>query len=548
MLRVQQYHKLNQIRKNNNRSGSAMDAFDAIFSDVSIYVSVAMCEIEKTTTTTKETINQFWNEKLLFIIPYSVIDEIKSDATHTLVRDTEHRDHYSNISSIYGIVGGNELLKHYIHTGGQNQSQRQSLPPIKLPYNQNSESLKSKDKTKKKKKKKVSYANAPTQQQTPPPINDDINDNNTVRFNHVNTVHVIDIQDDDDDDNYTHETTGTMHIKTTCINNENENETIFDNDNDEMDDNNDDEIPKMHHTGLTEKFENLFQPSPKLKETVPSESPNASAENLMSSTKIVKQEIKDNISASINEEKKHTEIEILKTPSIDPKLHTKMSSSLHIDPRLVHNNNAPGRESALRDSLHLNKFTRQGSILPGTLIPHFEKKIYLDFNLFDDSGVNNQNSGHTNNSSQGLHDISPNAYWDFKPTQSTGSIRNNNQNNKKNVRRTGSGLNKKVARNVLKMNKSKSYNQDSGDEFNSDSDEEEKINPSFGVNTPRTPINAVFNNDSSGNNGGIDGGEGTFLGSAHISINIDDPQKLSTHHTILQEKEIKIGKKYGKKK
>eukprot|EP01084_Bolivina_argentea_P039171 72409_1 len=44
------------------------------------------------------------------------------------------------------------------------------------------------------------------------------------------------------------------------------------------------------------------------------------------------------------------------------------------------------------------------------------------------------------------------------------------------------------------------------------------------------------------NNGGIDGGEGTFLGSAHISINIDDPHALATYHTILQEKEIKIGK------
>eukprot|EP01084_Bolivina_argentea_P247604 414227_1 len=82
--RVGQYHKLNQIGKNNHRNGSAMDGFNAI------YVSVVMCEIEKMTTTTKETINQFWNEKLLFIIPYAVIDEITSDATHTLVRDTQH--------------------------------------------------------------------------------------------------------------------------------------------------------------------------------------------------------------------------------------------------------------------------------------------------------------------------------------------------------------------------------------------------------------------------------------------------------------------------
>eukprot|EP01084_Bolivina_argentea_P247970 414814_1 len=81
-------------------------------------------------------------------------------ATHTLVRDTEHRDHYSNISSIYGITGGNELLKKYIHTG---QSQRRSLPPIKLPYNQNSGSVKSEHKTKRK-KKKGSYTNANAKQ------------------------------------------------------------------------------------------------------------------------------------------------------------------------------------------------------------------------------------------------------------------------------------------------------------------------------------------------------------------------------------------------
>merc|ERR1712113_349646 len=45
-----------------------------------------------------------------------------------------------------------------------------------------------------------------------------------------------------------------------------------------------------------------------------------------------------------------------------------------------------------------------------------------------------------------------------------------------------------------------------------------------------------------------DDGDGTFLGSCHISINIEDANRLEKFHESIQEKEIKIGRKDGKRR
>ena len=63
-----------------------------------------MCEIEKATGTTKETINSFWNTKLLFIVPFSVIDDIYNDPTHTLARTTEHTLHHEYAMTMTGMT------------------------------------------------------------------------------------------------------------------------------------------------------------------------------------------------------------------------------------------------------------------------------------------------------------------------------------------------------------------------------------------------------------------------------------------------------------
>eukprot|EP01083_Nonionella_stella_P021384 59325_1 len=97
---VQKYHRLNRMRQ-----GESMHV-DDIFSDVSIYVAVSMCEQEKSTQSTKETVNQFWNERLLFLIPYSVIDDIQNDATLTLARQTDHHEHFSDLYNNASIRTG----------------------------------------------------------------------------------------------------------------------------------------------------------------------------------------------------------------------------------------------------------------------------------------------------------------------------------------------------------------------------------------------------------------------------------------------------------
>ena len=600
---VQQYHRLNRLRKSNGTDiQSPLDALNELFNDVSIYVSVAMCEIEKSTEATKETINQFWNEKLLFIIPYSVIEDIKNDATHTLARDTEHREHHPQLSSIYGlqhypnhITGDTQFLSGYF-TSGTNHD----FPPIKLPYHQESNSFHIINKTPSLHGKDNSNNNNQ---------NDDNNNNNNTNGDtsaSPNSRHVtfavvsseaspkmsnIDIQnskieEDDNEENneedgakhikYNHENTQTtvVHIKTSTngsiaklqkvdSDTPNDEDIVTNNDNDDDDDQSMTFSKKKpsHHTGLTQKIESIFAGKLSIKtgnkehsrsgtfeaEPVADSSPVITPED---SPKDIEKEDKFSL-ASLdkatfpgvisNSTRAQTDGIVTTSPKQStsmevPQRSFKRGSSL--DPGLFGANaKLRGRESALRDSLHISKFKRQSSMKG---IPHFEKKIYLDFNLFDDSGVNNNNDNNMMNNNLNLGDQ---PVWDFQPSVSTGSIKARKQRARS--RRTKSNIKyKKSARNIYNTTKYKGggdnrfdedhVNSDSGDSIKSDSEEEKKNN--FDVSTPRSPT-------ALNDNAGIEGGEGTFLGSAHISININDHESLYKYHTIIREKEIKIGKK-----
>jgi len=205
-----------------------------------------------------------------------------------------------------------------------------------------------------------------------------------------------------------------------------------------------------------------------------------------------------------------------------------------------------GRESALRDSLHITKFLhRKSSFAPGLGMPEFERKIYLDFNLFDESGLHS--SGH---SSLALPDQKsifsdadpPAADFEFPATQSAP----NNTMSKHRLARKPTHY-KKMMRTPRNFAATSYASDDSG----SDTEEENKYDnddDGLDAHTPRTPaVHAahVSLNDSAG----IDGGEGTFLGSCHISINIDDSEELAKYHNEVREKIVKIGrgKDEGKK-
>lgn len=593
---VQQYHRLNRLRKNNGITiTNPMDALNELFNDVSIYVSVTMCEIEKTTDTTTQTINQFWNEKLLFIIPYSTIDDIINDPTHTLARDTEHCTHYPQLSSFYGtkqypnhITGDTQYLSHYFTSYGTSHD----LPPIKLPYIQNSNSyIKTNDDNKNK---------------TPSVDNDDdVTSANTnsrhVRFNIVKNTKIEEGENEE-----TNEEDGNKHIKSTQTtvvhykasatnptmtslqqvdsntppasedtnpddrddddndgnNADDENDEYNNNDNNDKEEESMTVSTRKHRTGLTNNIGSLLKTKLNIKtgnkensrsgtfdaDPVPDQSPVITPADITPNTNLNGVDNDKFVSldqaafAGINLSPKGS-VNDNSLPSPPPNVHLRGSSSL--DPNLfkVGNPKLRGRESALRDSLHITKF-RQSSIAPGAAMPTFQKKIYLDFNLFDDSGLNENNSSSNNNGVKWKFDDQPS--WDFQPSVSTASIKSKQRKISRN-RRKGSGLNKKSVRNLYKNYKDKEHmtlnddhsamNSDSGESIKSESEEEKAINNNnHGVSTPRSPTQL---NET----GGIDGGEGTFLGSAHISINIDDPELLSKYHTQVQEKEIKIGKK-----
>merc|ERR1712003_24110 len=87
-----------------------------------------------------------------------------------------------------------------------------------------------------------------------------------------------------------------------------------------------------------------------------------------------------------------------------------MSTGVH--PHLLSHAMLRRGESALRDS-YSPGLNRQGSIGQGAQIPHFEKKLYLDFNLFDDSSF--QNNERRRQPSDGLDDVNA---FEFKPLSS----------------------------------------------------------------------------------------------------------------------------------
>ena len=70
---------------------NALDTINGMINH-DIFINVKCCNLEVQTTSVNEYKNAFWNEKILFIIPFSEIERILDDPGASLHRDTEHAE------------------------------------------------------------------------------------------------------------------------------------------------------------------------------------------------------------------------------------------------------------------------------------------------------------------------------------------------------------------------------------------------------------------------------------------------------------------------
>ena len=532
---------------------------------------------------------------MLFIIPYSVIDEIINDPTHSLARDTTHRAHYPQISTWGSHVGSStnpNLPTDYmaqfsipqvvtsIHhqnsfSRSQNQSQNQSQNP----------SISNDDKS-----KHVQFSSPPRHSAKDSLLNSKIDEN-------------YDELDGGQENNDHEKNAQTMHIKnipSSLETNKNDDGDGYDGDNDKEENKKEKEKEKKkkgsHHTGLTHILAGKLnivtgganRSRSASRDEVPDESPKLTPNELASDDNIATSndfDLDGKATTNLNSDNSptsnsHDEIDF------DEPFETtrKLKKPSVIDPNLLRASKIRPRESALRDSLHFhsNKLKRISSMAPGLAIPQFERKIFLDFKLFDDSGIEQRSNNDDEYDDHNIFSFNPgntsasNVYGNHstKNIYTRKISRNRTKSHHKKVHSgPNSALSKKeeIIRNYNlthnkavtpqapdPLTKNLSLELDDGMSGGSDSEEEKydnndhnkattppppdnknyNSNKSNKVSTPHSPTTTMLNDSA-----GIYAGEGTFLGSCHLSVNLDEPDTLKTFHHTIHEKEIKIGRK-----
>merc|ERR1712176_799619 len=198
----------------------------------------------------------------------------------------------------------------------------------------------------------------------------------------------------------------------------------------------------------------------------------------------------------------------------EPPQHSNKTSSATLDPRLLTPKFYSKGESALRDNSHFIGLNRQASIGRGSRL-QFERKMYLDFNLYDDSSVN-QSHVKTGSNDENVFD------FDKLASNRTRSL-------SKVIKPRQRGDRKNTLHGAFALSK----NQSLASQKSCDSDDDD-------IDTPRSP--KIQLDENAGIGGG--GDDGTFLGSAHLSINIENVDELWHYHEKIQEKVITIGRSH----